>query len=94
MKTIYKLYVYLPVVALILGVFYVFGAEDVYRYPCQDPANWENAECSPPACDATGACTKDLIANGDDIMTQLEKLKQLDTILSASTDTSTEGTPQ
>jgi hypothetical protein len=33
-----------------------------YRYPCQDPANWEKAECNPPVCEASGTCTKDLIA--------------------------------
>lgn len=32
-----------------------------YRYPCQDPANWEKAECNPPICEASGTCTKDLI---------------------------------
>jgi hypothetical protein len=32
-----------------------------YRYPCQDPANWEKAECNPPICEATGTCTKDVI---------------------------------
>ena len=32
-----------------------------YRYPCQDPANWEKAECNPPICEASGTCTKDVI---------------------------------
>ena len=31
-----------------------------YRYPCQDPANWESAECKPPICTANGACPEDL----------------------------------
>jgi predicted small lipoprotein YifL len=37
------------------------GYDGHYRYPCQDPANWENAECKPPLCEATGTCTKDLV---------------------------------
>ena len=37
------------------------GYEGFYRYPCQDPANWEKAECNPPICEATGTCTKDVI---------------------------------
>ena len=37
------------------------GYEGSYRYPCQDPANWEKAECNPPICEATGTCTKDVI---------------------------------
>ena len=32
-----------------------------YRYSCQDPKNWENAECNPPECEASGLCTKDLL---------------------------------
>ena len=32
-----------------------------YRYPCQDPANWEIAECTPPECEASQTCTKDVI---------------------------------
>jgi hypothetical protein len=32
-----------------------------YRYPCQDPKNWEIAECTPPECEATQTCTKDVI---------------------------------
>jgi len=31
------------------------------RYPCQNYENWENPECNPPQCRATGVCTKDLI---------------------------------
>ena len=33
-----------------------------FRYPCQDPANWENAECKPPICTANGACPDDLVS--------------------------------
>ena len=36
-----------------------------YRYPCQDPANWEKAECKPPICETNGACPVDLV--GEDI---------------------------
>jgi hypothetical protein len=32
-----------------------------YRYPCQDPKNWEIAECNPPECEASQTCTKDVI---------------------------------
>ena len=37
------------------------GYDGHYRYPCQDPANWEKAECKPPLCEAVGQCTSDLI---------------------------------
>lgn len=32
-----------------------------YRYPCQDPVNWEKSECKPPVCEASGLCTKDIL---------------------------------
>ena len=37
------------------------GCEDSFRYPCQNPQNWKKTECEPPACEATGTCTKDLV---------------------------------
>lgn len=37
------------------------GFDGSYRYPCQDPENWKNAECNPPVCKAEGSCTVDLI---------------------------------
>jgi hypothetical protein len=37
------------------------GCEDRYRYPCQDPANAELAECKPPVCTSTATCPDQLI---------------------------------
>lgn len=37
------------------------GYDGHYRYPCQNPANWENVECKPPICTANGACPEDLV---------------------------------
>lgn len=39
------------------------GYDGHYRYPCQDPANWEAAECKPPVCTVNGACPEDLVGN-------------------------------
>ena len=38
-----------------------YDFKEVYRYPCQDPANWETPECQPPNCEAFGICTKDVM---------------------------------
>ena len=70
-----KIFAYFPVIVLVLGVIYVFTAPDVYRYACQDPDNWELPKCNPPICEADGACTKDLLAGGEDIVTQFQKMK-------------------
>ena len=46
------------------------GYQGSYRYPCQDPANWEKAECNPPICEATGTCTKDVIGKDPNTTTE------------------------
>jgi len=54
-----KLRILLLLSTLVLGLSSC-GYDGHYRYPCQDPANWETAECKPPVCTANGACPKDL----------------------------------
>lgn len=39
----------------------LMGCSDYYRYPCQDPANWEKKECKPPICTVTQTCPEDLL---------------------------------
>jgi len=33
----------------------IFGG-DRFRYPCQDPSNWDKPICQKPACDVTRTC--------------------------------------
>lgn len=61
-RSLLNMYIYLPVAALLVGLYLVFTAEDVYRYECQDPQNWESPQCVPPLCLASGTCTSDLIS--------------------------------
>ena len=37
------------------------GCEDRFRYPCQDPKNWESPDCKPPICTALGTCPEMLV---------------------------------
>jgi hypothetical protein len=37
------------------------GYDGGFRYPCQDPTNWEKAECKPPICTASQICPADLV---------------------------------
>jgi hypothetical protein len=49
-------------IAFIAGfAFSGCGYDGVYRYPCQDPENWDAKECNPPLCRVDGTCWKDLI---------------------------------
>lgn len=36
------------------------GCNERYRYPCQDPKNWNNAECKRPECAINGTCPDQL----------------------------------
>ena len=33
-----------------------FFGKDSFRYPCQDPANWDKEFCKVPVCDVTRTC--------------------------------------
>ena len=47
--------------ALMLPVLFLLAAcEERYRYPCQDPDNWEEKQCKKPYCSANGTCPEDL----------------------------------
>ena len=44
-------------IAFLLALsFTLVGCEDTYRYPCQDPANKDKAECNRPICEVDGFC--------------------------------------
>lgn len=40
------------------GIVLSVGCKEAYRYPCQDPENLKNHECSPKMCEVTRLCPK------------------------------------
>jgi hypothetical protein len=47
--------------AMLLPLFVLLvGCEERYRYPCQDPDNWDEKYCQKPYCSANGTCPEDL----------------------------------
>ena len=53
-----------PMIAIITIIGFsvtLSGCESSYRYPCQDPANWDKPECNNEACRADGTCSKDTL---------------------------------
>jgi hypothetical protein len=46
--------------AVVIAAIFYFSGDGFYRYPCQDPANWETPQCKPPICSATRTCPSDL----------------------------------
>lgn len=50
-----KLFKWLAVLIL-LPVALAFFAGDRFRYPCQNPDNWDKDICQKPKCDVTRTC--------------------------------------
>lgn len=51
-KKLFKWVILLILAPLTLAVF----GGDNFRYPCQDPANWDKSICQKPQCDVTRTC--------------------------------------
>jgi len=43
-------------ILIVLPVGLAFFGGDRFRYPCQDPTNWEKDFCKMPLCDVTRTC--------------------------------------
>jgi hypothetical protein len=50
-----KLFLSLSVLIILPLCLAIFGG-DRYRYPCQDPANWDKEFCKMPICDVNRTC--------------------------------------
>jgi hypothetical protein len=44
----------------ILLIPFLVACQEIYRYPCQDPDNWDKQMCNKPYCSANGTCPEDL----------------------------------
>ena len=44
----------------LLALPVLMGCQENYRYPCQDPDNWDKKQCQKPYCSANGTCPEDL----------------------------------
>jgi hypothetical protein len=55
------------VVGLVLMLMFasLAACQDRYRYPCQDPKNWDREECKRPLCAATQTCPEQLTKPDD-----------------------------
>lgn len=52
----------------LIALMSLVGCQDRFRYSCQDPANWESAECKKPECSVTRTCP-DLLLKEKNIST-------------------------
>ena len=44
------------IILLLLPLTLAYFSGDKFRYPCQDPANWDKDICKLPLCDVTRTC--------------------------------------
>ena len=44
------------VLLLVLPIGMAYFSGDRFRYPCQDPSNWNKEFCQKPLCDVTRTC--------------------------------------
>lgn len=44
------------IILLMLPLALAFFGKESFRYPCQDPSNWDKDFCKIPICDVTRTC--------------------------------------
>jgi hypothetical protein len=59
-----KLFKWLGLLILLPIVLAAFG-EDRFRYPCQDPKNWDKDICQKPLCEVTRTCPEHIFKGGE-----------------------------
>jgi len=47
------------------------GCSQQFRYPCQDPENWDKTECKPPICEVNRDCPSHIFEGNERIEAQL-----------------------
>jgi hypothetical protein len=57
----------------LLAVGILVGCGQEYRYPCQDPANWEDAKCQKPVCAVRKECPDHIFKNDPDLTDYIKK---------------------
>lgn len=60
-----KLLKWLTLLVVLPIALAVFGG-DRFRYPCQDPENWDKEICQKPQCDVTRTCPEHVFKGGRD----------------------------
>lgn len=53
-------------ILLILPLGLAMCSKESFRYPCQNPANWDKDFCQKPLCDVTRTCPEHVFKGGRD----------------------------
>ena len=54
------------ILLLLLPLTLAYFSGDKFRYPCQDPANWDKDICKLPLCDVTRNCPSHIFKGQND----------------------------
>ena len=54
------------IILLLLPLTLAYFSGDKFRYPCQDPANWDKDMCKLPYCDVTRTCPEHIFKGQND----------------------------
>ena len=57
---------YTAIGLILLPLSLGFFGGDKFRYPCQDPDNWDKDFCKPPKCDVTRTCPEHIFKGQND----------------------------
>ncbi len=60
-----RLFKWLGLLILLPLVLAIFGGDN-FRYPCQDPKNWDKDMCKLPLCDVTRTCPEHIFKGQND----------------------------
>jgi hypothetical protein len=69
---------------LLLPLALAYFSGDRFRYPCQDPANWDKDFCKMPICDVTRTCPEHIFKGQRDPRQGPPKDGQNQTIIPAA----------
>jgi hypothetical protein len=53
-------------ILLLIPVAFAIVSKETFRYPCQDPANWDKDICKLPLCDVNRTCPEHIFKGGRD----------------------------
>ena len=54
------------ILLLLLPLTLAYFSGDKFRYPCQDPSNWDKDICKLPLCDVTRTCPEHIFKGQND----------------------------
>jgi hypothetical protein len=89
----HKLVRYLLLI-LLLPLTLATCSGDRYRYPCQNPENWDQPICQKPKCDVTRTCPEHVFRGQRDPRLGMPRDEQNQTINSTHTQICNQPAPQ